>query len=68
MAMDRSRGAWQHFVGLWVHASDTSRLAEYLASAPDNIRATLLKKVNNDSLSWHVESLLRRRREQLSLL
>ena len=61
-------GAWQQFVGFWVGASDTERIAEYLAHAPESIRASLLKKVNCESLRSHVESRLRQRQEQLSLL
>lgn len=61
-------GAWQHFVGYWVGAPDTDRIAAHLADAPEHIRAALLKKVNCASLCAHVESLLRQRRGQLSLL
>ena len=69
MAGQRGRsGAWQQFVGFWVGASDTDRIADYLAQAPEHIRAALLKKVNCERLRSHVESRLRQQQEQLSLL
>ena len=59
---------WHEAVRVCIRRGDDARLAEYLTGLPEGERAMLLDGIGSEVLRAHVNSLLRRRQEQLALI
>jgi hypothetical protein len=59
---------WQEAIRVCIGPSDIARLAEHVARLPEGQRRMLLDGIDSDGLRAAVNSLLRRRQEQLALV
>jgi hypothetical protein len=59
---------WREAMRVCMGTAETRRLAEHLARLPEMERTMLLEGIDSDGLRAAVNSVLRRRQEQLALV